>query len=199
MQLHGVQSIIRKKKKKYSKVQHHSIPNLIKRDFYASAPNEKWSIDVTYIHTSSGVEYLCAIKDMYDKSIISYNSSRFNDNELVLTALDNALKKVPYSSRKGLIIHSDQGSQFTSLAYGLKLKKNRVRHSVSYRGSCVDNVPIESWFSAFKTECIYLHGKFDRQTARKLIDTYIEYYNFERLQEQLNELAPYEFRKLALA
>lgn len=198
MQLHGIQSIIRKKKKKYSKVPHHTIPNLIKRDFKASAPNEKWSIDVTYIHTTAGVEYLCAIKDMYDKSIVSYNSSKFNDNELVLTALDNAIRKVPYSKRKGLIIHSDQGHQFTSMAYGLKLKKNKIHHSVSYRGSCVDNVPIESWFSALKTECIYLNKKFDRQIARNLIDNYVEYYNYERLQEQLNELAPNEYRKLAL-
>lgn len=199
MQLHHIQSVIRRKKKRYSKVQHHTIPNLIKRDFNASAPNQKWSIDVTYIHTAGGIEYLCAIKDMYDKSIVSYNLSRFNDNELVLTALDSAIKNVPCTSRKGLIIHSDQGSQFTSLAYGLKLKKHKIQHSVSYRGSCVDNVPIESWFSALKTECIYLNGKIDRQIAKELTDTYVEYYNYERLQEQLNELAPMEFRMLALA
>lgn len=198
MQLHHIQSVIRRKKKKYSKVQHHSIPNLIKRKFNASSSNEKWSIDVTYVHTTAGIEYLCAIKDMYDKSIISYNVSRFNDNQLVLTALDNALNKIPYISRQGLIIHSDQGHQFTSLAYGLKLRQNRIMHSVSYRGSCVDNVPIESWFSALKTECIYLNDKLDRQKARELIDAYIKYYNYERLQEQLNELTPIEFRMLAL-
>lgn len=198
MKIHNIQSIIRKKKKKYGKVQHHAIPNLIKRNFNALAPNEKWSIDVTYIHTTVGVEYLCAIKDMYDKSIVSYNSSKFNDNELVLTTIDKAIRKVPYGSRKGLTIHSDQGSQFTSLAYGIRLKKHRINHSVSYRGSCVDNVPIESWFSALKTECIYLNHKFDRQIARKLIDGYVKYYNYERLQEQLNELTPIEFRMLAL-
>lgn len=197
MKLHSIQSIIRKKKKKYGKVQHHIIPNLIKRNFNASSPNEKWSIDVTYINTTAGIEYLCAIKDMYDKSIISYNSSRFNDNELVLTTLNNAIKRVPYRSRKGLILHSDQGIQFISIAYGLKLKKHKISHSVSYRGSCVDNVPIESWFSALKTECIYLNHNFDREIARKLIDAYIKYYNYERLQEQLNELAPIEFRMLA--
>lgn len=199
MQLHSIQSIIRKKRKRYGRVQHHTIQNLIKRNFNATAPNQKWSIDVTYIHTTAGVEYLCAIKDMYDKSIVSYNYSRFNDNELVLTAIEDAIRRIPYHSRIGLIIHSDQGSQFTSLAYSLKLRKNRITHSVSYRGSCVDNVPIESWFSALKTECIYLNGKFDRQTARILIDSYINYYNYERLQEQLKELAPIEFRMLALA
>jgi putative transposase len=181
MKLHKIQSIIRRKKKPYSKIKHHEIPNLIKRDFNAIAPNQKWSIDVTYIHTTVGVEYLCAIKDMFDKSIVSYNSSRFNDNELVLTALKRAIKKVPYIARKNLIIHSDQGSQFTSAAYKHQLKKNQIQHSVSYKGSCVDNVPIESWFSALKTECIYLSGRFDRLVARKLIKNYIKFYNKERL------------------
>lgn len=199
MKLHNIQSVIRRKKRRYSKVQHHAIPNLIKRNFKASAPNEKWSIDVTYVHTTGGIEYLCAIKDMYDKSIVSYNYSRFNNNELVITALADAINKVPNSSRNGLIIHSDQGNQFTSLAYGLRLKQNGIIHSVSYRGSCVDNVPIESWFSALKTECIYLNSKLDRKRTRDLIDNYIEYYNYERFQEQLNELAPVEFRRLALA
>jgi putative transposase len=199
MKLHKIQSIIRRKKKPYSKIKHHEIPNLIKRDFNAIAPNQKWSIDVTYIHTTVGVEYLCAIKDMFDKSIVSYNSSRFNDNELVLTALKRAIKKVPYIARKNLIIHSDQGSQFTSAAYKHQLKKNQIQHSVSYKGSCVDNVPIESWFSALKTECIYLSGRFDRLVARKLIKNYIRFYNKERLQLQLKELTPYEYRMLALA
>jgi putative transposase len=199
MKVHGIQSIIRKKKKKYGKVKHHEIPNLIKRNFNATAPNEKWSIDVTYIHTTAGVEYLCAIKDMFDKSIVAFNSSRFNDNELVMSVLKFAIRKIPYKDRKNLIIHSDQGSQFTSIAYRLHLKKNRIKHSVSYKGSCVDNVPIESWFSALKTECIYLNGPFNRVIARELVRNYIDYYNNERLQEQLNELTPYEYRMLALA
>lgn len=82
MNILNISSIIRKKKNKYSKVKHHKIPNLIKRDFNAIHPNQKWSIDITYIHTNSGVEYLCAIKDMYDKSIVSYNQSKFMDNNL---------------------------------------------------------------------------------------------------------------------
>ena len=92
----NISSIVRKKKKRYSKVQHHKIPNLIKRDFNTTKPNQKWSIDITYIHTISGVEYLCAIKDMFDKSIVSYNQSRFIDNALVLTTVKNAIREVPY-------------------------------------------------------------------------------------------------------
>ena len=79
------------------------------------------------------------------------------------------------------------------------LKKNKIQHSVSYRGSCVDNVPIESWFSALKTECIYFCGKFDRFTARNLIRDYVYFYNNERLQMKLKELTPTDYRLLALA
>ena len=194
MKIMNISSIIRKKKKKYSKVKHHRIPNLIKRNFNATKPNQKWSIDITYIHTISGVEYLCAIKDMYDKSIVSYNQSRFMDNELVLTTVKQAIKNVPYKQRKKLILHSDQGTHFTGKEYGLLLKHNKIRRSCSYKGSCVDNVPIESFFSALKTECIYLYKNITRELAKTLVDDYIKYYNFDRFQEKLKELSPIHYR-----
>ena len=194
MKIMNISSIIRKKKKKYSKVKHHKIPNLIKRDFNATKPNQKWSIDITYIHTISGVEYLCAIKDMYDKSIVSYNQSRLMDNELVITTVKQAIKNVPYKQRKKLILHSDQGTHFTGKEYGLLLKHYKIRRSCSYKGSCVDNVPIESFFSALKTECIYLYKNITRELAKTLVDDYIKYYNFDRFQEKLKELSPIQYR-----
>jgi len=194
MKILDISSIIRKKKKKYSKVKHHSIPNLIKRDFNATHPNQKWSIDITYIHTISGVEYLCCIKDMYDKSIISYNQSRFIDNELVITTVKQAISKVAYKQRKGLILHSDQGTHFTCKLYGLLLKNNKIKRSVSFKGSCVDNVPIESFFSSLKTECIYLYTQITRELSKTLVHNYIYEYNHIRLQEQLKELSPIQYR-----
>lgn len=194
MNILNISSIIRKKKNKYSKVKHHKIPNLIKRDFNAIHPNQKWSIDITYIHTNSGVEYLCAIKDMYDKSIVSYNQSKFMDNNLVLSTVKHAIEAVPYSKRKGLILHSDQGVHFTGIQYGLLLKHNKIRRSCSYKGSCVDNVPIESFFSSLKTECLYLYKNITRELSRILVDNYIKYYNYDRLQEKLKELTPIQYR-----
>ena len=194
MKIMNISSIIRKKKKKYSKIKHHKISNLIKRDFNAKHSNQKWSIDITYIHTISGVEYLCCIKDMFDKSIVSYNQSRFMDNKLVLETVSKAIKVVPYKYRKGLILHSDQGSQFTGLEYGLLLKYNKIKRSVSNKGSCVDNVPIESFFSALKTECIYLHTNITRDLSKALVDDYIKYYNYDRFQEKLKELTPNQYR-----
>lgn len=197
MLLLNIQSVTARKPKKYGKIAHHNIPNHIKRDFKANKPNEKWSIDVTYIHTIEGVEYLCAIKDMYDKSIVSYNQSRFNDNELVLKTLKKAIRKNK-NEINNLILHSDQGSQFTSKDYGKILKENEIIHSVSYKGSCVDNVPIESWFSLLKCESIYMNKKITREKAIFLVDEYVTFYNDKRLQEQIKELTPKQYRQLAL-
>ncbi|WP_370570302.1 IS3 family transposase [Sphaerochaeta sp. S2] len=198
MKIHNIKSIIRPKRKRYSKVEHHNISNQIKRNFKACKPNEKWSIDITYIHTTQGVEYLCAIKDMYDKSIIAYKTSSKNNNPLVISTIKEAFAIVESKKRLNLILHSDQGHQFTSFVYSQVLKENNVTHSVSAKGSCVDNVPIESWFSALKTECIYLAGNFNRLEAQKLVKDYVHYYNNERQQEQLKELTPLEFRMLVL-
>ena len=107
MKLNDVQSITRRKRKKYSKVEHHRFPNLLQRDFTTTAPNQKWSIDVSYLLSTGRIQYLCALKDLYDKSILAYTTSDFNDNPLVLDTVKKAVKKVPLSQRQRLIIHSD--------------------------------------------------------------------------------------------
>lgn len=197
MRLNSVQSIIRKKKKKYLKVKHHQIPNLLQRDFSTTGPNQKWSIDVSYLYPISKKLYICALKDLYDKSIIAYTLSRFNDNSLVLNTIDKAFKTVPLVQRSTLILHSDQGYQFTSYRYRQVLIRNQVTHSVSYKGSCADNVPIESWFSALKSESIYLYQHLSEERMIQIVQAYIKYYNEERFQEQLKELTPIQYRQLA--
>lgn len=198
MRLLDIRSITGRKPKKYDKIPHHEIPNLLKRNFTTTGPNQKWSIDITYIHTSEGIEYLCVIKDLYDKSIIAYRQSRFNDNPLVIETVKEALTKVPRSKRIGLILHSDQGCQFTSLDYRKLLKRHKVKHSVSYKGSCADNVPIESWFSLLKCESLKLHRISSRNLAKQLVSEYVTFYNYHRLQEQLKELTPFQYRQSAL-
>ena len=145
MRLNGIQSIIRKKRHRWGTKPHHQIPNLLKRDFTTDRPNEKWSIDVSYLFTERRILYLCAIKDLYDKSIISYRISRFNNNPLVLETVKAAMVNVPQRFRLNLILHSDQGTQFISPVYTRLLEEYHIFQSVSYRGSCVDNAPIESW------------------------------------------------------
>lgn len=84
MKLNKIQSISRRRTHRYSKLQHHNVPNLLKRNFTANTSNEKWSIDISYIFANNGLMYLCAIKDMFDKSIVAYTISNFIDLKLVL-------------------------------------------------------------------------------------------------------------------
>lgn len=199
MQINNIKSITRKRTHRYSKIQHHKLPNLILRNFNANNINEKWSIDISYIFANNGLMYLCAIKDMYDKSIVAYNISNFIDLKLVLDTVKLAISKTPLKQRKNLILHSDQGWHFTNWQYMKLLKENNITQSISSKGSCIDNVPIESFFSILKTECIYLKQNLQKNEIPEVVNNFIWYYNNERLQEKIQELAPIEFRKQVLA
>ena len=198
MRLNDIQSITRKKTHRYSKLPHHQIPNLLQRNFTTFCSNCKWSIDISYIFATDGVKYLCAIKDMYDKSIISYTISKTLDLPFVLNTVQRAVDIVPLEQRRNLILHSDQGFHFTNVVYQKLLKDNNIIQSISAKGSSVDNVPIESFFSTLKSECIYLIKNLKVKDIDETIDKFIEYYNNERLQEKIKELTPLEFRELTL-
>ena len=195
MQINNIKSITRKRTHRYSKIQHHKIPNLVKRNFNCLNINEKWSIDISYIFANNGLMYLCAIKDMCDKSIIAYNISNFIDLKLVLDTVKKAIGLVPLNERQNLILHSDQGWHFTNWQYMKLLKENNIKQSISSEGSCIDNVPIESFFSILKSECIYLK----QNLIPNVVKNFIWYYNNERLQEKIQELAPLVYRKQILA
>lgn len=199
MKINDIKSITRKRTHRNSKVQHHKIPNLVKRNFNCQNINEKWSIDISYIFAVDGLKYLCAIKDLYDKSIIAYNVSNFIDLKLVLDTVKQAIGAVPYEQRKNLILHSDQGWHFTNWQYVKLLKENNIQQSISSKGSCVDNVPIESFFSILKSECIYLKHNLLKKDIPEVVKNFIVYYNNERLQEKIQELSPMQFRKQILA
>ena len=198
MRLNDIQSITRKKTHRYSKLPHHQIPNLLQRNFTTFCSNCKWSIDISYIFATDGVKYLCAIKDMYDKSIISYKISKTLDLPFVLNTVQQAINIVPFEQRRNLILHSDQGFHFTNIVYQKLLADNNIIQSISAKGSSVDNVPIESFFSTLKSECIYLIKNLKVKDIDETIDKFIEYYNNKRLQEKIKELTPFEFRELTL-
>jgi transposase InsO family protein len=198
MRLNDIQSITRKKTHRYSKLPHHQIPNLLQRNFTTFCSNCKWSIDISYIFATDGVKYLCAIKDMYDKSIISYKISKTLDLSFVLNTVQQAVNIVPFEQRRNLILHSDQGFHFTNIVYQKLLADNNIIQSISAKGSSVDNVPIESFFSTLKSECLYLIKNLKVKDIDETIDKFIEYYNNERLQEKIKELTPFEFRELTL-
>jgi len=199
MRINGVQSIVRRKTHAYPKVDHQDIPNLLHRDFTTDFSNRKWSIDITYLFCKDGLSYLCAIKDMHDKSIVSWRLSRFIDHKLVIDTLDQAIESVPYKQRQELILHSDQGWHFTHPVYRQRLIDNQIIQSISAKGSSVDNCPIESFFSALKTECIYLHKNLYLKNLEAIVKEYMFYYNNERLQEKIKELAPQRYREQVLS
>ena len=116
-----------------------------------------------------------------------------------MNTLDQAIESVPYEKRHELIIHSDQGWHFTHPEYRKRLIDNQITQSISAKGSSVDNCPIESFFSALKTECIYLHKNLYLNNLEAIVKEYINYYNNLRLQEKIKELAPIQYRKQVLS
>lgn len=198
MKLLGIKSVIRQKKNKYKK----STPeieaeNVLKRDFYATAPNEKWATDVTEfkIIGSSQKLYLSAIIDLYDRSIVSYQLSTRNNNKLVFDTFDKAIEANPGAKP---VYHSDRGFQYTSKVFQTKLKDNEMIQSMSRVGCCIDNGPTEGFWGIIKSEMYYLNEFHEVKTLKKAIDDYIYFYNNERLQERYNNQTPIEVRTHAL-
>ena len=193
----NLQSVIRKKKKRYVKsTPQITAENVLNRDFSAATLNEKWLTDVTEFKLTNGTKaYLSAIIDLYDNSIVSYVLGHSNNNKLVFDTFDLAIEKNPSASP---LFHSDRGFQYTSKAFKLKLDKVSATQSMSRIGRCIDNGPIEGFWGIIKSEMYYLR-KFDNFDELKLaIDSYIEFYNNRRFQKKLKGLSPIEYRTQTL-
>lgn len=183
--------IRRRRKYKQMGEQAHKYENLLNRDFNAIAPNQKWVTDISYIHTAQGVLYLSMIRDLFDRSIISYKTGTEQTVDLVLQTIKTAREKEKVTTE--LQLHSDQGSQYTSHEYFNLTKEYDITPSMSRRGNCYDNALAENFFSILKTECIYRVSPKTIAEARALIDDYIYFYNYERIQLK-TKLTPYEKR-----
>ncbi|MMZ58664.1 Integrase core domain protein [compost metagenome] len=196
MKIKGIQSVIRRKKRKYQRSTPQQVAeNILNREFQAEAPNEKWATDVTEFKYGNGQKaYLSAILDLHDKSIISYVLGRSNNNPLVFQTLDLALQSAPDSTP---LLHSDRGFQYTSLRFKELLDEAKIKQSMSRVGRCIDNGPMESFWGTLKCEKYYLHTYQSFEELKKDIDDYIHFYNYERLQAKLNGLSPMEFRTKA--
>lgn len=196
MRIEGIQSVIRRKKKKYVRSTPQQVAeNLLNREFQAEAPNKKWVTDVTEFKYGNGQKaYLSAILDLHDKSIVSYVLGHSNNNPLVFETLKLALLAEPGSKA---MLHSDRGFQYTSLRFKEILDKAGMKQSMSRVGCCIDNGPMESYWGTLKCEKYYLHKYNTFEELRKDIDKYINFYNYDRLQKKLNGLSPMEFRTKA--
>jgi len=193
MNKYGLLSQIRRRRK-YRQMgeQLHRYPNILNRNFSSSRPNEKWVTDISYIPTPQGTLYLSIIRDLFDNSIVAYQTGTEQSIHLVLRTIQQARNNETVTAE--LQLHSDQGFQYTSQAYFTLTQKYGITPSMSRRGNCYDNAMAENFFSILKTECLRRQKPKTTEQARLLIRDYIHFYNHERIQTK-TKLTPLEKRR----
>jgi transposase InsO family protein len=192
----GIHSIARKRKMvtKMSQLEtYHRYENVLNRDFTATHPNQKWVTDITYIATQQGWAYLSTIKDLYGGFIVAHAMSLSNSVALVSRTLNLAKEKEKVTD--GLILHSDQGHQYTSHTYNVLTQQYSITPSMSRRGNCWDNAPMENFFSHLKEEALRNIPIPTFKEAEQIIDEYIHFFNYERIQLKTRQ-TPYQVRCL---
>ncbi|KAF6577587.1 IS3 family transposase [Paenibacillus sp. EKM211P] len=192
MQREGLQCRVRMKKRKVTGPSAHLAENLLKRQFHAEAPLQKLVTDITYLPFGGKMLYFSSILDLYNGEIVAYSIADKQDTSLVLDTL-NQLPK-----RTNMLLHSDQGSVYTSQAYQAAVKGKGITMSMSRKGTPADNAPIESFHSTLKSETFYLEDLICTTTAIvvQTVRDYINYYNSIRIQTKLNNQSPVDYRRL---
>lgn len=189
----GLSSVIRKKVYKHRFKPSEVAQNILDRNFSADKPLQKLSMDITYIpldKRSRAFLYMNAVKDLYNGEIVAYDLSLHNDTKLV----DRTLNKLfNMGISRDCILHTDQGFQYTRKKFCSQLLDNNIIQSMSRRGNCWDNAPIENFFGHFKSELIYLTKTSDIPELTELIHQYIIFYNNERIQLKTG-MSPVEYR-----
>ena len=169
-------------------------PNLVSRNFEASAPNLVWAGDVTFIPTAGGWLYLAVLLDLFSRRIVGWAMSDKNDEALTLAALQMAIDQ--RNPPKGLIHHTDRGTTYASTEYQDLLRRNGLRCSMSRRGNCLDNAVAESFFSTLKTECTTAMTFPSRDAARRVVLEYIAgFYNPTRRHSTIGYMSPMEYER----
>ena len=172
-------------------------PNLIQRDFTATAPNQKWTTDITEFSLFGTKIYLSPILDMYNSEIISYSISERPVLGQVIDMLDKAFKKLPNNT--SLIFHSDQGWQYQHKTYQRLLKEKGIQQSMSRKGNCLDNSIMENFFGLLKSELLYLKEFESIEEFKRELVKYIDYYNNKRIKGKLKGMSPVQYRTHSLA
>ena len=197
MQKLKIRSVARKSKsyRKASQMEsHHRYENILDRNFSAKQANQKWVTDISYLFTKQGWAYLSTIKDLFDGFIVAYRVGRANNIALVTKTLKQAIQREK-PTRK-VLLHSDQGFQYTSQPYFVLTSNNNIQPSMSRQGNCWDNAPMESFFGHFKEEAFRQHPTPTFKEAEQIVDDYIAFYNYERIQLKTKQ-TPYQKRCLS--
>ncbi|MBD5595839.1 MULTISPECIES: IS3 family transposase [Enterobacteriaceae] len=197
------QGLRAKAARKFSPVSYkeHGLPvsdNLLKQDFYASGPNQKWAGDITYLRTDEGWLYLAVVIDLWSRAVIGWSMSSRMTAQLACDALQMALwrRKRP----ENVIVHTDRGGQYCSANYQALLKRHNLHGSMSAKGCCYDNACAESFFHSLKVECIHGEHFISREIMRMTVFNYIECdYNRWRRHSACGGLSPEQFENQNLA
>ena len=193
MKLLGLKSIIRVKKYKSYRGENGKIaPNILERNFKATAPNQKWATDITEFNVSGNKLYLSPIIDLFNQEIISYELTERPVFNQVVMMLKKAFKKIPNNTN--LMLHSDQGWQYQMKQYQHLLKEKGITQSMSRKGNCLDNAIIENFFGILKSEMFYTQKFKSIEQLKQEINKYITYYNNERIKSNLNKMSPIKYR-----
>ena len=169
--------------------------DLVDRAFLASAPNRLWVADITYLRTWEGWLYLVAVQDVFSRRIVGWSMADHMRTELVTDALQMALTH--RRPDPGLIWHSDQGSQFVSLAFGQQARAAGIAQSMGSRGDCYDNAVAESFFATLKKELVHGRSWPSKADLRSEVFEYIEvFYNRQRRHSTLGYLSPARFETI---
>ena len=170
----------------------HSLPvaeNLLDQNFVAARPNQVWLADITYIPTGEGWLYLAVILDLFTRKVVGWAMRDHMRAELTIAALTMAIQR--RRPRAGLVHHSDRGSQYAAGDYRDILRTAAIVQSMSRKGNCWDNAPMESFFGTLKTELVHQREYPDRDAARRDLFAYVEaYYNRRRLHSAIGYITP---------
>jgi putative transposase len=170
-----------------------TIPDLVKRDFRAESPNRLWIADITYVPTWSGFLYLSVVLDVFSRRVVGWSMATDLRTQLVLNALEMAISQ---RRPEGVIHHSDQGTQYTSLAFGQRCREAGVRPSMGSVGDCYDNAMCESFFATLECELIDRQRFRSQVEARLEIFQYIEgWYNPHRRHSGIDYLSPINYER----
>ena len=166
----------------YKKIEENVQPNIVNRKFNTKGINQIWCTDITYLIFNNQRRYLSTIIDLYDRKVVAYKISKFNNNKLVIDTLNEAITK-----RKdvcGLILHSDQGFQYTSFEYKAICSSNGITVSMSRKGTPIDDSPIESWHGLLKKETLYNNNITSIEHYVQLVEEWIVFYNTKRIKNR---------------
>ena len=174
--------------------EHRTFGNILDRNFKQNNPRKVFCTDITYLPFNGRMAYLSAIKDIASREIIAWNLSQHLHMDIVFNTIKSMEENKDAFSLRNIIIHSDQGFHYTSPDFILKVKELNMIQSMSRKGNCIDNAPMESFFGHFKDEVDYKKCR-TFEDLRGLTAEYINYYNKERRQWNLNKMTPIEYRK----